>query len=369
LGLTNARETVRAAGHRLHCQLRFGAIDLAEADMTAQLLGVAGDPLVESGFQSIYSAALAMSARYEDARDVAVQLLATAQRYRLDFAAPHAHCWAAVSYAGLRNWPQAKSHVDKAGAAARIRRDQSAELLCYTVLVRILVQQGRHEAALALPMPQLRSALPAARAEALCSRGLALASANRVDEARSLVRDARGTTRAVEPVVLTSAIDAISALRGRERDAIDLVSNLGEAAFSTGGLDLLVTAYRGAPDLLNVLLRGSQRDRVLGLVRRVGDDDLAEAVGHSIAVDDARSRLSERERDVYDQLCQGLTNRQIATLLFISEATVKVHVHHIYDKLGTRSRTALTVHALLERAGQATSAIEGTGSVGDSELL
>jgi ATP/maltotriose-dependent transcriptional regulator MalT len=369
LGLTNARETVRAAGHRLYCQHRFGAIDLAEADMTVQLLGVVGDPLVESGFQSVYSAALSMSARYEEAQGVAMQLLATAQRYRLDFAMPYAHCAAAVSYAGLRDWLQAEAHVDEAVAAARTRHDQGAQLLCYSVHVRLLVQQGRHKAALTLPMPQLRSSLPAARAEVLCSRALALASANRIDEARAITGEARGTTRAVEPIVLTSAVDAISALRGRERDAIDLVSELEEAAFSTGGVDLLVTAYRGAPDLLNVLLRGSQRDRVLGLVQRVGDDDLAEAVGRPIAGDDARSRLSEREREVYDQLCQGLTNRQIATLLFISEATVKVHVHHIYDKLGTRSRTALTVHALLERAGQATSAIEGTGSGCDSELL
>lgn len=43
---------------------------------------------------------------------------------------------------------------------------------------------------------------------------------------------------------------------------------------------------------------------------------------------------------------------QIAELLFISESTVKVHVHHIYDKLGVRSRTALAVQAMLERADQ-----------------
>ncbi len=67
-----------------------------------------------------------------------------------------------------------------------------------------------------------------------------------------------------------------------------------------------------------------------------------------------------REREVYELLGQGLTNLQIADLLFISEATVKVHVHHIYDKLGVRSRTALAVQAALERADQATSAIETT---------
>ncbi len=47
-------------------------------------------------------------------------------------------------------------------------------------------------------------------------------------------------------------------------------------------------------------------------------------------------------------MIRGLTNREIAKLLFIEESTVKAHTHHIYDKLGVRSRTALIVQALLE---------------------
>ena len=73
-----------------------------------------------------------------------------------------------------------------------------------------------------------------------------------------------------------------------------------------------------------------------------------------------------REREVYDLLGQGLTNLQIAQLLFISEGTVKVHVHHIYDKLGIRSRTALAVQAALERSDQATSAMDDGDPLADS---
>ena len=68
-------------------------------------------------------------------------------------------------------------------------------------------------------------------------------------------------------------------------------------------------------------------------------------------------------------MTQGLTNREIARLLFIEESTVKVHVHHIYDKLGVRSRMALTVQAKLERSGQATSAIGATSSSESSPVL
>ncbi len=59
--------------------------------------------------------------------------------------------------------------------------------------------------------------------------------------------------------------------------------------------------------------------------------------------------LSPREREVYDLVCEGLSNREIASSLFISEATVKVHVHHVFDKLGIRSRTALAMNAVHER--------------------
>jgi DNA-binding CsgD family transcriptional regulator len=48
--------------------------------------------------------------------------------------------------------------------------------------------------------------------------------------------------------------------------------------------------------------------------------------------------LTHREREVLEWLGQGLSNRQIAGRLNISEHTVKFHVSAIYAKLGVRSR-------------------------------
>ena len=368
VGPSKPRDFVQAAAHRLSYQLKLGPIDLIDADRAYQLLGSVRDPLTQSSFLCAYSGALAFSARYNEARDVAAALLERASRYRLEFAVPYAQTVAAIAHGGLREWRIAGQYLSEAADAARARSDSHAELFCFSVLLRLLAQQGLHQDALALSLPRLESALPASRAEVLCSRALILACVGRVDDAQTMIRHVRDTTRSVESRVLGAAVDATSALKNRDDAAIQRVLQFEEVAFSTGAVDLLVVAYRASPELLAVLLRGSpERDRLVALVNLAHDEDIACALGQPVpARDDPRSRLSRREVEVFDLLRQGLTNRQIAELLFISESTVKVHAHHIYDKLGTRSRTALTVQAMLERSDQATSAIEDVDSGADS---
>src|SRR5206468_3961525 len=60
-------------------------------------------------------------------------------------------------------------------------------------------------------------------------------------------------------------------------------------------------------------------------------------------------KLSRREQEVIDLLRQGLTNREIAKTLYISEATAKVHVRHILEKLAARTRAeAVAIYAAEE---------------------
>ena len=66
--------------------------------------------------------------------------------------------------------------------------------------------------------------------------------------------------------------------------------------------------------------------------------------------------MTQREREVHSLICEGLSNAEIASVLFLSEGTVKVHVHHIFDKLGIRNRAALIMLAAAERNRQATPA-------------
>jgi DNA-binding NarL/FixJ family response regulator len=62
----------------------------------------------------------------------------------------------------------------------------------------------------------------------------------------------------------------------------------------------------------------------------------------------AQDALSDRELEVLGLIAQGETNRGAAARLFISEATVKTHLLHIYDKLGVNDRAA-AVAAAYER--------------------
>ena len=55
--------------------------------------------------------------------------------------------------------------------------------------------------------------------------------------------------------------------------------------------------------------------------------------------------LSPREIEILRGLATGASNRSLATSLFISEATVKTHLVHIYDKLWVDNRTAAVTRA------------------------
>lgn len=59
-----------------------------------------------------------------------------------------------------------------------------------------------------------------------------------------------------------------------------------------------------------------------------------------------RPALSPRETEILGLVAEGLANRQISRRLFISEATVKTHLVHIYGKLGVDSRTAAVTAGL-----------------------
>ncbi len=59
----------------------------------------------------------------------------------------------------------------------------------------------------------------------------------------------------------------------------------------------------------------------------------------------AHEPLTIRERQIVLAVSEGATNRQVGRRLKLPEGTVKVHLHHIYRKLGIPNRTTLAVLA------------------------
>lgn len=58
------------------------------------------------------------------------------------------------------------------------------------------------------------------------------------------------------------------------------------------------------------------------------------------------TELTEREREVLTCLVQGLSNKEIAKNLFISDKTVKIHVSKIFKKINVKSRSQAVIHAI-----------------------
>src|SRR6266566_656725 len=59
-----------------------------------------------------------------------------------------------------------------------------------------------------------------------------------------------------------------------------------------------------------------------------------------------RSPLSQREREIVVLVAQGFKNKEMAEKMFISEQTVKNHLHNIFDKLGVSDRLELALYAI-----------------------
>jgi DNA-binding CsgD family transcriptional regulator len=80
--------------------------------------------------------------------------------------------------------------------------------------------------------------------------------------------------------------------------------------------------------------------------RRMGDRRQTPSIS---GVREITPSFTGREREIVDLLMEGMSNRQIAQNLGIAEATVKKHLHHVYRKLGVRSRALLIVEQSAKR--------------------
>jgi DNA-binding NarL/FixJ family response regulator len=122
---------------------------------------------------------------------------------------------------------------------------------------------------------------------------------------------------------------------------------------------LVLTTYDTDADIMRAidagaigyLLKDAPPDelfRAIGLAARgqaVFDPTVATRVLDQMRSPGTQS-LSARETEILGLIAQGLSNKQAAAELFLSEATVKTHLVHIFEKLGVDSRTAAVAVAV-----------------------
>jgi DNA-binding NarL/FixJ family response regulator len=113
-----------------------------------------------------------------------------------------------------------------------------------------------------------------------------------------------------------------------------------EGVIDSGIWDPVVIAVRARLDVGAFIAEDTEwRGWLQRLLSASSDAALASRLGFRMPRTARRSaELTPRETEVHDLLAHGLTNEEIARLLFISLSTTKVHVKHIYEKLGVKSR-------------------------------
>jgi DNA-binding CsgD family transcriptional regulator len=180
------------------------------------------------------------------------------------------------------------------------------------------------------------------RGELYAIRALTLAVLGRQDESQDWSSRARSLTTCVEACAYSACAASVLALESDAPHA-KIADTLGEVG-RLGVWDALVSALRASPALLVTLSEvGPLEPAVVATLRRSRDFDLCKQAGVDIGrrprAVSAAGGLSPREREVLELVGQGLSNQDIARALFISTSTVKVHVRHILEKTGARSRT------------------------------
>lgn len=122
---------------------------------------------------------------------------------------------------------------------------------------------------------------------------------------------------------------------------------------------LILTTYESDENILTAieagasgyLLKAAPQEEILAGLRSVARGEVA--LAPSIAAllvnrmrEPARITLSERETQVLALVSDGNSNRQIAAALFVSEATVKTHLIHVFEKLEVKDRTRAVTKAM-----------------------
>jgi len=153
-------------------------------------------------------------------------------------------------------------------------------------------------------------------------------------------------------------------LRMPEKDGLEVLTEVNFDSLPTRVI--VLTAAEDDGDVVRamrlgargVVLKQSASDLLLKGIRQVHDGEIwldnhmtaevIDAFKKSAESGQRREKrlLSDREKEIVQLVTQGFRNREIGEKLFISEQTVKNHLHNIFDKLGVSDRLELALYAI-----------------------
>jgi len=329
-----------ASGHLSLAEIE-GGLDRAldEARVVLSLASDGADAIAHTALLSTYSYALLMTCEYTESLETLDALIRAAETCGIEFPLRYAQLYSASAYIGLRRFTTADRVL---GVLEReTPSDPGSYFRGYVPIqrARLYASVGDLNRALdVLALGPVGSGNRGLHGEFLGWQGLLYAASGDFEVALDLSERACGISRGLEATALASITRAVVALRteefGRAAD-----SCIGEA-IATGVWDPILIAVRAVSDLgRHMAMQRTTADWLRRILARSSDHSLAAQIGLRVPrTARPRQNLTPRETEIHELLAQGLTNEEIANLLYISLSTTKVHVKHIYEKLGVRSR-------------------------------
>lgn len=331
--------------------VRYGTAELARRrfqeglaaplniDEPIHALSQAEDPRGRSSFAFTAGYVLGLRGDYRRALELCRMAESDVDTFDLYFARPHANWTFAFINLGLRKFGAAERSLQLVEDAARARPLGYHVLNVRVLRARLALETAEPDRALEYVTPRDREgAIPSLHAEYLATRSLVLAVLKRDTDAWAAALQAERLSTAVEVRTLACAARAVTSVAkdhgSAARELLTLATNLGT-------WDPVIAAARSSPALAEQLASLDDfRPRLADVYAASNDLALARRAGLRTRSSRAPSEiLSPRELEVLGLLARGFRNRDVAKALVISESTTKVHVQHILEKLGVRTRT------------------------------
>jgi ATP/maltotriose-dependent transcriptional regulator MalT len=350
----SADDMLRLGGGRLFHAHRLGPLYpcIDETRPLEALLSSASDPFIVSSYLTTRARALFSAAEYLESWDAIEHALDEARRSHLEFAIPHILATKAHTAIALNRSNEFRRLMTELETTTNSSTHVVANAALLRAQAHLVSQRYMHALQILRETP-----IPADRgthAELLAYLALTLSLLNQWHEATSCAREAVELSRSAEPRVVVALVNVVIASRHDTSPGTEL-SNAIELIASTGFVDPIVTLFRACPKFA---------PRFASFVRsEQGASAIRPRIEHwARQVSKRTGSLTPREAEVLHLVAGGSSNREIAHRLFISEPTVKVHLRHVYEKLGVRNRAEASAHATRNSYAATSTAESGSDS-------